>query len=384
MINVTFVHHSLRSGGGSERVIFDLIRGLDSDRFRASLACLYGLGEWGERLRSLGYSTHSNLMSRSYDIRGVRRVAEVLRREQTDILYVSDGMLNMVIARPAAALAKVPTTALAFHSYDTVIRRRASRLARTRAQLIDAAYHPRFSAYVALAQSHKKYLVECKGLDAAKVVVAYNGVVADEYRSDADPIVTRRALGIPEDAIVAVMVASLRRWKAHDVLLKATAEVLRDIPSLHVVLAGDGPERANLDALVRTLSITEQVHFLGKVDDVAGVLGASDLVVLSSEHEAFPLSLLEAMAAGRPIIATNTGSVAEMVIDGVNGHIVEVGAVDQLAAAMRRLLRDPDAAAAMGRAGRRLIDERFTIERTVRAYEAFFEEWAASAEPRRP
>lgn len=382
MITVTFVHHSLKSGGGSERVIYQLITGLDRRRFRPVLCCLYAPGEWGESLRDMGCTIHSDLMRRRYDVRGVPAVARILKHEKTDILYVSDGLLNMVVGRAAAGLAKTPFTALGFHSYDTIIRRRASRTKRTMLGLLDLAYHPRFSAYIALAPSHKRYLVECKGLPAEKVVVAYNGVDLGEFNEGIDRQQWREASGVPADAKVVVMVAGLRRWKAHDVLLKAAARLLPEIPDLHFLLAGDGSQRANLEQLAVDLGIDHNVHFLGNISDVVGLLKSADLVVLSSEHEAFPLSLLEAMAAERPIVATNVGSVPEMIEDGVNGYIVEVGAVDEFAIAMLRVLESPERGRALGQAGRRIVEDRFRIEDTVSRYESIFQEWVETGPSR--
>lgn len=373
MIDVTVVHHALRSGGGSERVIYDLLRGLDRERFRPSLICLYDLGEWGEELRSRGVPTHWDLMSNPYDLRGVFTTARLLERIQTDVLYVSDGFLNMIVGRAAASLANTPVSVLGFHSYDTVIRRRSSSFRRAQLSLADAIYHPRFSAYIALARSHKKYLVECKGLPAAKISVVYNGVHLTEFQSDASPVEQRRAFGVPTGARTVAMIAGFRKWKSHDILLASAARIVSRMADVHFLLAGDGPERPSLERLASTLGVAGNIHFLGKVRDIAGLLRATDVVALSSEHEAFPLSLLEAMAAGVPIVATDTGSVAEMIDDGVNGYIVEVGSIDDLTDSITRLLEDPARRREMGRAGRRMAEERFDIETTIDAYETVFE-----------
>src|SRR5262249_23704131 len=130
----------------------------------------------------------------------------------------------------------------------------------------------------------------------------------------------------------------------------------------------------------RDLNLMERVRFLGMVEDVPTLLKALDLSVLSSAHEALPLSLLESMAATRPVVATDVGSVSEIVEDGVNGFLVSPGAPDQLAQAMLRVLKDPELGRRLGEAGRNKVERQYTVERMVHRYESLFIEWVSRGE----
>jgi glycosyltransferase involved in cell wall biosynthesis len=163
--------------------------------------------------------------------------------------------------------------------------------------------------------------------------------------------------------------------------LKAAALTLQEAPRTYFVLAGDGPERRKLEHLARELGIVDRVRFLGVVANVPAILKTVDVSVLSSVHEALPLTLLEAMAAARPVVTTDVGSVCEIVEDGVNGFVVPSGATEQFAQAILRLLRDPELARRFGQAGRHKVEQKFAVERMVRRCEALFAEWVASSGP---
>src|SRR5215471_420273 len=118
-ITIVIVENTLVRGGGSEQVLYDLIRGLDKQRFRPVLCCLYGPGELGERLRSEGYHVYQNIIHTKYDPRNVLKVASILRRERADIVCVTDAFHNMIVGRLAAFLARTPVSVIMFHSFDT-------------------------------------------------------------------------------------------------------------------------------------------------------------------------------------------------------------------------------------------------------------------------
>ncbi len=375
-ITIAFVHHTLKRGGGSEQVLYDLIHGLDRERFRPVLCCLYGLGELGEQLKAEGCDTYQNLIRSKYDPRNVLKIASVLRHERADILYVTDAFHNMVVGRLAAFLGGAPLTVIGFHSFDRLIRmtvRRRSRL--WQLKLTDMLLLPRFDRAIALAETHKHYLTTEKRIPEPKIAVIYNGIDLRKFTQTIDVQKVRGSLFIPDGAHVVGIVAGLRRWKSHDVFLTAAAIVRREAPDTYFVIAGDGRERGRLEKMARELNLTDHVRFLGVVDNVPTLLNAFDLSVLSSVHEAFPITLLEAMAAARPVVATDVGSVSEIVEDGVNGFLVPPRAPEQLAQAMLRVLKQPELGRQFGEAGRKKVEQRFTVGPMVRRYESLFIEW---------
>ena len=122
-ITIAFVENRLRLGGGSEQVVYDVIRGLDPNRFRPVLICLHELGELGESLANNGVKTYQSVAGHSLDPRNVFRLARILKDEKVDFLYVTDGFHNMVAGRLAAFLARTRESVLIFHSYDTILRK---------------------------------------------------------------------------------------------------------------------------------------------------------------------------------------------------------------------------------------------------------------------
>jgi glycosyltransferase involved in cell wall biosynthesis len=150
-------------------------------------------------------------------------------------------------------------------------------------------------------------------------------------------------------------------------LLKDTA------PDLRLEIAGEGPCRDELDALSTELSLDDRVTLLGRISDVAGLLTRARMFALSSLTEGVSLTLLEAMGRGLPVVATSVGGNTEVVADGVTGLLVPPSRPDLLAAALSSLAADPHRATEMGRAGRRRVEERFDLGRTIAEYERLYE-----------
>lgn len=363
-ITIVFVQPTLKVGG-SERTLFSLIRGLDEDRFRPVLCCLYGLGPLGEQLEAEGYQVHHDVIHTKYDPRGILRVASILGRERPCILYMSNALLNVAVGRLAAFLARVPLCVIVFHSQDALLEPFVRRSRRLKRSLTEKALVPHFDRVIAVAETHKAYLASSKHIPAHKIAVVYNGIDLRQFAHDVDTQTVRRRVQLPPGARVVGIVANLWPWKAHDVFLQSAAIVLEEVPDAYFVVVGDGPERDNLEKMAGALAIADHVRFLGAVDDVPALLRCFDLSVLSSAHEVFPLALLESMAASRPVVATNVGSVPEIVIDGLTGFLAPPGAPDRLAQGMLHVLRHPELAHKLGQEGRKRVEELFTVERMV-------------------
>jgi len=207
--------------------------------------------------------------------------------------------------------------------------------------------------------------------------VIHNAISPDDFADiglqPADAIRIRREWRLTEEHRVAVIVAVLRPEKNHRRFLRVARAVADRMPEARFVVIGDGVERANLERYTDVLGLRDQVHFAGVRRDVPQVLAAADVVALTSDTEGFPLALLEAMAAGRPIIATRVGSLDEMVVEGKTGRLIPAHDEASFADALHRMLSDRVTARAMGEAGRRLVLERFTVKHMVKAHEQLFE-----------
>jgi glycosyltransferase involved in cell wall biosynthesis len=228
---------------------------------------------------------------------------------------------------------------------------------------------PITDAFIAVAEPHGRYLNQREGCPAAKVRVIPNGVDTERFRPRRANSSLRRQLALAPDAPLVGIVAALRPEKNHELFLQAAALVRRELPHARMLVVGDGSRRAALEALSAELSLSDAVRFLGTRHDVPELLSLVDVAVLSSHMEANPVSILEAMASEKPVVATRVGSVAETVLDGQTGYLVAPGDAAQLAQRVVSLLKDPAHAAAMGRAGRQHVLAHWSIQRMVEGYE---------------
>jgi len=169
-----------------------------------------------------------------------------------------------------------------------------------------------------------------------------------------------------------VTVANLRPEKAHEVLFQAARLVLRRCPDVEFVIAGDGPRRQELEAMTRGLGIESRVRFLGHCEQVAGLLAENDAFVLPSRSEAFPNSVLEAMASGLPIVASRVGGILELIEHQRTGVLVPPDDERALGYALLDLIQWTGHAATLGRAARRAVETRYSFDRMVAAYERLY------------
>ncbi len=290
----------------------------------------------------------------------IRRLAALIREGGADVVNghnPSGGLYAALAARAAGA----PVALRTEHSVHypgrhsrvyPVLEALATRHARRVicvCEAVRASHAPRFGAL------------------GRRFVTVRNGV--SQPRPGRTRAAVRAALGLEDGCVAALTVGSLTPQKAQDVLLRAFALAAAALPAARLLVAGDGPLRARLEGACRVAGLTERVRFLGARDDVHDLLAAADLFVLSSRREGLPVTLLEAMAAGRAALATRAGGCGEAIVEGETGRLVAVGDAEALAAALGDMLRDRDGLARMGEAARRRWESGFTAERMVRETE---------------
>lgn len=200
-----------------------------------------------------------------------------------------------------------------------------------------------------------------------RTVVTWNGIDLDQCARPAEPQeALRRELGLPLDAPILTMVCRLYRPRDFETLLTAFETVRASHPAAHLLIVGDGPYREGIEARIVEMGLGDAAEVLGFRRDVPRILAASDIFVLSTASwEGLPLTVLEAMAAGLPVVASEVGGIPEAVRHGETGLIVPQRASDELAAALDQLLDDPERAARMGAEGQRVVCECFSHQRMV-------------------
>lgn len=360
--------------GGKEKLLYEFIARADRDRFRIAVCCLRPGGYFKERIVAMGVPFYDNLLHHRFDALAFRELETVIRTEKTQIVETfahPNTVIFSFLARMRSLVERVVVSyhALGVDARGTVVRPYLRPLLR------------RMDAHIAVAEIQKRHLVEVEGLRPDSVHVIYNGVDTALFRpaSNDERSSMRRALGASDDAMVLMAVGSLKPIKGVDILLRAVAPVMQKHAHVHLVLVGEGPDRTALKSLARELGIADRVLLLGLRDDVDALLRAADALVLASRTEALPTVVLEAMATGLPVVATNVGGIPEMVEHDRSGILVAPEDVAALGAAIERIVVDGALRRTLGLRGRQIVESRFRIETMCESRMAFFEELLARA-----
>lgn len=360
-LRVMFIQTDMRVGG-AEMLTANVIRRLDRRRFLPEVCCLKELGALGEELAD-EIPVHHGLLANKYDLRVWPRLTRLLRSRRIDAVITVGAGDKMFWGRLAARRVGVPVILSALHS--TGWPDGVSRLNRMLTPITDS--------FIAVANSHARFLIVSAGFPECKVAAIPNGVDTGRFAPIANIERVRAELGIGKTDPVVGIVAALRPEKNHELFLEMVRRVGNQLPEARFLIVGDGPCGDDLKRRSNDLRLSQNVIFLGSRNDVPRLLAAMDIFALTSHIEANPVSILEAMSVGRPVVATNVGSIHEAVSDGRTGFLVPPGDADQLAERVLRLFREPQLYGRMSQAARETVIDRWSIDATVRGYERLIE-----------
>jgi glycosyltransferase involved in cell wall biosynthesis len=382
--------------GGAERQWATLIPALARRGAEVRLVCLYDEGPLFDEVRAAGVAAECLGLSGRNDLRGLRHaLAEARGRPDVVVTRtVSPQLIGQAIARRADA-------AHVFNEHTPLTPAGELLSMRPRQRLLTRLVAPYVNRVIQVSDRQAAPLAHL-GYKRERIVTVSNGVFADDVKATTDRDAMRASLGIGDAEFAVLCVANLRPEKGVDAFVEAVArgraegarsedarnegarsegariantwsEGARgeDAPRLRGLVAGDGPERQRLERLVGGL---DGVELLGSRGDVPDLIAACDAFALLSEAEALPMSILEAMALGRPVVTSDVGGAGEAVVDGETGIVVPPSDTDAAAAALATLAGDPTAARAMGERGQTRQRERFDGEAMVDGY------WRALAE----
>lgn len=344
--------------GGAEVLLSELVTRMDPSNFLPEICCLKERGPLGERLAA-DIPVHHDLLTNKYDLRVWPRLVKLLRERRTDAVVTVGAGDKMFWGRLAARRVGVPVILSALHSTgwpDGVGR-------------LNRALTPITDGFIGVADSHGDFMLEKERFPASKVFVIPNGVDTTRFAPVPDAGSVREEIGVGAADPVVTIVAALRPEKNHELFLEMAARILPQMPRAKFLIIGDGPRRESLEECAAMLGITESVRFLGTRSDVPRLLSTSDVFTLTSHNEANPVSILEAMSVGKPVVATNVGSIKEAVAEDVTGYLVKPGDVDALTGRVLELLDDPLRAVEMGANAREVVVENWSVATMVRRYE---------------
>jgi glycosyltransferase involved in cell wall biosynthesis len=366
-VKVLHVIYSLYHGG-AERLIEAIVRYRDAARFEHIACSLTGGNSLADSIGAAGGRTLLLEKRRRGDIAVITKLIGVIRHEQIDIMHLHNspgavwGTLAAVLGGDRVAIVRTE-----HGPYQP--------------ELLPAPYRilyplllPRAGRIACVSESVRESFLHSFPRFASRFRTIYNGISIDAPADHPAKEQCRSRFGLPAEVPLAGTVGRLVPVKNHMSLLEAFSIVRKSVPDVHLAILGDGELKEALRARAEALDLSGDVTFLPTTPDVGTFYGSLDCFVLSSDSEGLPLTLLEALAAGLPAVATAVGGIPEVIDTGVNGHTVPKDSPGALAERIIEVLRHPASSAEMGRRGRETVVQRFDIRRCVEEIERLYSE----------
>lgn len=353
--------------GGAQTLLLEICKNSNRERFDVEVACMHGNGVFAAEFEKAGIRIHS-LSTAKWPPGYLVGFPKLLRMLRPDVLHFHLFGSNL-IARPIAAM--LGHRALIAHDHCNDAGRGNPVLL-----LADALANRFSSRVIAVSESVRGFLISREGLDPDRVVTLANGVDAEAFKpaTDTQKSAARKALGLPEDAFVIGGVGRLVAQKNFALFLKVAARVLAKHPSVFFAIAGTGPQESELKEKAVGLGLRDSIRFLGHVTDRQGLYHAFDTLLLTSDFEGTPMTLLEAMSSGLPVVASAVDGIAEVCTDGKNALLTPSRDTEGFARALPRILCDIRLREALGKQARVTILERYEIRRLTSKIEKIYEE----------
>ena len=355
------------TNGGAQEHVYSLLSRLDRSRYDVSVVAL-SHGSSLRAIRRLGIPVL--VVDEPDDAIAVGALAAHFVDVRPEVVHNHMYRAELVGTRAALALAE------AGHSRPWVIGTvHSSRIRSPEDRAVLRALTPRMDRLIAVSRSIEAKIREERG-EATPVSLIYNGVDLWRYNHQEPCCTLHEEYGMEPGSQIVGVVARLEPEKGHPTLIDAWPLVLERVPMAYLLVVGEGSRRADLEAQAADRGVAGRVIFTGRRDDVPAVTAALDVAVLPSYREAQGLTILEAMALARPVVASRIGGIPEMVDDGRTGLLVPPRDAPALADAIIRLLTDHSYADMLARAGHDMVHDRFCVELMVNAVEDLYDEGA--------
>jgi len=354
--------------GGTERQAVELLNRLDLDRFDVRLAVLRNGGELYPQIAGRFPNPPEFRLNNFYDANALRQLSRfrsLLVRERIDVLHAHDFYAG-VFGCAAARLTVVRSIACQRHL----------RLSDRRAhEFLQRQIHRMAHKVLVNSEAIRDHILAGGGISPEKIVVIRNGLLMAAEPEDANSVRDEllRELKLDRESFLIGLVARLEEVKGHRYFLEAAAQVARKHPKVHFVLVGDGQLRGQIEQQAASLGISNRLHLLGYRNDASRLAAAFDLAVLSSLHEGLPNSVMEAMSAGVPVVATAVGGTKELVSDGETGYLVPPANADAMAERMTWAIEHNSERERLAAQGRQSVQTNFGMSQMVSAVERLYE-----------
>jgi glycosyltransferase involved in cell wall biosynthesis len=352
--------------GGGESHLLSLVENLDRERFEP-VVLSFTEGPMVDRLRDLGVRAHVIYTEKPFDITKWGKVKELLKAERPALIHAhgTRASSNTLWAARSLHIPLIYTVhGWSFHDDQNPLVRRL--------RIIGEKYITSRSAFnIAVSASNRQSGLE--RIPGLKATVISNGIDQEKFSPSRKLKDIRTELGIPMDAMLVLFVARFTNHKQPLVLISAFKEALEGLPSLHLLMVGDGDQKEEGKALVSKLGLEEKVTFQPFRQDVPDVLAAADIFVLPSLWEGLPIGLLEAMAMGRAVVATRVDGTREVVHHEGNGLLAEPGDLQGLAAALVRLGKDGELRTTLSMRALSTIKDEYNAAAMTRKIEAVYD-----------
>jgi glycosyltransferase involved in cell wall biosynthesis len=350
--------------GGAERLIADIVRKLDRGRYEPLVCCIQARGEIAAEIERSGVRVVclERMKSRRFDWRAVGELARLLLRERIELVHSHLYHANLY-GRLACLRARVPAVVSVHNTYTRPKLHR---------RLINRFLAVRTRRVIAVSDDIKRDLIRYDGIAPERIVVISNGVDFARLETPISRAQARAQLGIAAQTVAVGCVARLEEQKGHRFLLEAMA-LLTDLP-LRLFIIGDGRLRAELEQRAASLGVAHATVFLGMRQDVPEILRALDIYAMPSLWEGLSIAMLEAMAAGLPVVATDVGGVHQVLGADEYGVRVPPACPGELAQAIRSLAASPERRAGLGMLGRTRALESFSLDAALLALTRVYDE----------
>jgi glycosyltransferase involved in cell wall biosynthesis len=356
--------------GGLEKVLASIVLSLDKTKYNIQVWCLARGGDTAQALIDKGISLKILNLESYYNPLNILKLGIAMKKERFQLIH-AHGYFAGTFGRLAAILARVP--AIIVHVHSTYYHYSKRNL------LIEKFLSYFTDRIICVSQAVERFVTVNERIRKEKTCLIYNAVEPPDYlMNDQQRRKMRASLGFDAEAIIIAVVASLTANKGHGLLISSFQQIFSTHPWIRLLIVGDGPLRGQLETEVQRQQMDAAIVFTGIRKDVFELLQASDILVLPSIiREGLSLALIEAMSACLPVVGTAVGGIPEVIEDGENGFLVSPGSSEQLAEALKKLVNDQALRTGLGRRGRQIYEEKFTMPKMIQQIETLYDQLLA-------